>query len=65
MFEQIGNALIVNMLGVYIIVTLLIPALYLTVLLEEKELIQRFGNAYVEYSKSVPRFFPMKMKLSK
>jgi protein-S-isoprenylcysteine O-methyltransferase Ste14 len=65
MFGAIGNALIVNMLGVYIIVTLLIPALYLTVLLEEKELIQRFGNAYVEYSKSVPRFFPMKMKLSK
>lgn len=57
MFENIGSALVVNMLGVYIIVVLLIPALYFTILLEEKELIDRFGDDYVEYSKSVPRFF--------
>jgi len=30
--------LVVNMLGVYIIVALLIPALYITILLEEREL---------------------------
>ena len=58
MFEQIGNALVVNMLGVYIIIVLLIPALYFTILLEENELIDRFGDNYVKYSKSVPRFFP-------
>ena len=58
MFGQIGNALVVNMLGVYIIIVLLIPALYFTILLEENELIDRFGDNYVKYSKSVPRFFP-------
>jgi protein-S-isoprenylcysteine O-methyltransferase Ste14 len=46
------------MLGVYIIVALLIPALYITILLEERELIDRFGDDYVEYSKSVPRLIP-------
>ena len=57
MVANIGSALVVNMLGVYIIVALLIPALYITILLEERELIDRFGDDYVEYSKSVPRFF--------
>jgi protein-S-isoprenylcysteine O-methyltransferase Ste14 len=57
-FENIGIALVVNMLGVYIIVALLIPALYITILLEERELIDRFGDDYVEYSKSVPRLIP-------
>ena len=56
----IGYALFANFLGVYIMTILLIPALYLIVLLEEKELIDRFGKDYVEYSKLVPRFFPRK-----
>ena len=49
----IGYALIKNFQGVYIITIILILNLYLIVLLEEKELINRFGDVYAEYSKSV------------
>ena len=53
----IGNSLFANFLGAYNLTFILIPALYITVLLEEKELIERFGEDYIQYSKSVPRFF--------
>jgi protein-S-isoprenylcysteine O-methyltransferase Ste14 len=46
-----------NYLAVYIIVVLLIPALYLVVVLEEKELRDRFGDEYVQYCEQVPRRF--------
>ena len=54
----IGYALIANFLGLYIFPILCIPAILFVVLLEEKELIDRFGENYAEYSQSVPRFFP-------
>jgi len=53
----IGYSLFANFLGAYILTFILIPALYITVLFEEKELIERFGEDYIKYSKSVPRFF--------
>ena len=46
-----------NHLAIYIIVVLLIPALYLLVVLEEKELRDRFGDEYVHYCERVPRRF--------
>jgi len=30
---------------------------YIATIFEEKELIKRFGNSYIEYKKKVPRFF--------
>jgi protein-S-isoprenylcysteine O-methyltransferase Ste14 len=54
----IGWALICNYTGLYIMVALTIVALFAIVLVEEKELRQRFGQAYVDYSARVPRFVP-------
>lgn len=54
----IGWALVCNYAGLYVVVILTILALYAIVLVEEKELRQRFGQAYVDYSARVPRFIP-------
>ena len=53
-----GMALMTNYLGTWVQALLSFPALYLVVLLEEKELRQRFGEPYLDYCRSVPRFFP-------
>lgn len=54
----VGWALFANYLGLYLIVALSIAALYLIVLVEERELRERFGPAYADYSARVPRFIP-------
>jgi protein-S-isoprenylcysteine O-methyltransferase Ste14 len=54
----IGWALFCNYTGLYVATALTIVALYVIVLIEEKELRQRFGQAYVDYSARVPRFVP-------
>jgi len=51
-------ALFTNYLAMYVIAVLVIPGLYWVVLLEEKELRDRFGSEYVSYSERVPMFFP-------
>jgi protein-S-isoprenylcysteine O-methyltransferase Ste14 len=53
-----GWALFANYLGLYLITALAAAALYLIVLLEERELSERFGPAYADYSARVPRFIP-------
>lgn len=53
-----GFALIANHLCLYLAFLLWLPGLWLIVILEEKELRDRFGPAYEEYSRRVPRFFP-------
>jgi hypothetical protein len=53
-----GWALVCNYAGLYISVALTILALYAIVSIEEKELRQRFGQAYADYSARVPRFVP-------
>jgi len=57
----LGYALIANYLGVYILCALCFPALYLVVLMEERELRKRFGAEYEEYAKRVPRFIPRRL----
>lgn len=54
----VGWSLFVNYAGLYLITALSILALYLIVLIEERELHQRFGPAYADYSARVPRFIP-------
>lgn len=55
---MIGWSLLVNYVGLYVMTGLCLVLLYLIVLMEEKELRERFGQAYVDYSARVPRFVP-------
>jgi protein-S-isoprenylcysteine O-methyltransferase Ste14 len=54
----LSYSLFANHLGTYILTVATIPVLYLIVLLEERELRERFGEAYIQYSEKVPRFIP-------
>lgn len=53
-----GFALIANHLCLYLALLLWLPGVWLIVILEEKELRHRFGPAYEDYRRRVPRFFP-------
>ena len=53
-------ALFTNYLAVYILVAVIIPLTYGVVILEERELRERFGEEYERYCAGVPRFFPRK-----
>ncbi len=53
-----GYSLIANYLAAYVVTLLSIPGIWLVVVLEERELRERFGEAWVEYSRRVPRFVP-------
>jgi protein-S-isoprenylcysteine O-methyltransferase Ste14 len=50
----IAFALVVNYLGVYILFVSAFPALYVITVLEEHELIDRFGEEYRRYQREVP-----------
>jgi protein-S-isoprenylcysteine O-methyltransferase Ste14 len=54
----IANALIINHGGMYILILWLFPAGYLLVVLEERELVDRFGEEYRQYQREVPRIIP-------
>jgi protein-S-isoprenylcysteine O-methyltransferase Ste14 len=51
-------ALAVNYLAVYLLLILYVPVIYLVVILEERELRERFGIEYDRYCREVPRFMP-------
>ena len=51
-------AFFTNYLAMYVLAALIVPALYFVVVLEEKELRDRFGEEYVRYAERVPRFMP-------
>ncbi len=54
----LAYALFANYLATYVVAGLTIPALWLVVVLEERELRQRFGAEYEGYCRRVPRFLP-------
>jgi protein-S-isoprenylcysteine O-methyltransferase Ste14 len=58
LLEILGFALFVNYLATYVVAAAMVPTLYLIVLLEERELCERFGEEYERYMRRVPRFFP-------
>ncbi len=58
LLSVLGFACVANYLLVYVWAVLSLPLLYVIVVLEERELHQRFGPAYAEYCRRVPRFFP-------
>jgi protein-S-isoprenylcysteine O-methyltransferase Ste14 len=51
-------ALLTNYLATRVLYLLALPALYAVVRLEERELRERFGAAYAEYCRRVPRLIP-------
>jgi protein-S-isoprenylcysteine O-methyltransferase Ste14 len=53
-----GYAAIANYVGCWILAILTIPVIHLVVILEERELSDRFGDAYREYAARVPRYIP-------
>jgi protein-S-isoprenylcysteine O-methyltransferase Ste14 len=54
----VAMAFFTNYLAMYVLAALTVPALYFVVVLEEKELRDRFGEQYVRYCERVPRFIP-------
>ena len=54
----LAYALFSNWLGALIVAVLSLPIIHLIVLLEERELVERFGAAYEEYRARVPRYLP-------
>lgn len=51
-------ALILDYVGLYWIAGAIVPVIHLIVLLEERELRDRFGEEYVDYARRVPRYWP-------
>ncbi len=47
-----------NYVGTWVLFLLMFPALHLVVLLEERELRDRFGAEYEDYCRHVPRYVP-------
>lgn len=57
-FAIAAAALFSNYLAAYLLIVFYIVLIYLVIILEERELKRRFGTAYEEYCKKVPRFVP-------
>ena len=54
----LAEVLIVNHLGLYVLILGAVPLVYLVLWLEERELVDRFGDDYRDYQRDVPRFIP-------
>ena len=59
----IGHGLFCNNVGLYVLLLLLVPVGWLTVTLEERELVDRFGEAYRQYQREVPPLIPRRLRV--
>ena len=60
----VAYAFFANYVGTYVTAALTVPALCLTVILEERERRDRFGAEFEAYSRRVPRFIPVRDRRS-
>src|SRR5690606_15312112 len=61
-FELLAMVFILNSYyALILVVAVFIPALIVRIRLEEKELINKFGDSYLDYMKSTPAVFPWKI----
>jgi protein-S-isoprenylcysteine O-methyltransferase Ste14 len=58
MLAFVAWSLFANYQAVYALLVLSVPVINLVAILEERELVDRFGEAYVRYRERVPRFIP-------
>jgi protein-S-isoprenylcysteine O-methyltransferase Ste14 len=56
--SMLGGCLLAGTLWSWMLAAIWLPCVLACIFLEERELRHRFGPAYDEYSKAVPRFFP-------
>ena len=56
MLSMLAVALFTNYLALYVLFPLVVVALYIITVLEERELLERLGTAYEQYRKRFPRF---------
>jgi protein-S-isoprenylcysteine O-methyltransferase Ste14 len=61
---MLASVLLINYSGLYVMLLLLVPVGYLMVVLEERELIERFGEEYRKYQREVPRLIPRWRRLT-
>jgi len=54
----VGNALVINHVGMYVLILLLFPVGFVMLTLEERELANRFGEEYRQYQREVPQIIP-------
>jgi len=52
-----------NYAGTWVLCALILPAIHLVVLLEERELRERFGAEFEDYCRRVPRYIPKRSAL--
>lgn len=53
-----GWAMMANHMASYLMVAALVPGVWLVTSVEEQELVERFGDAYLEYRERVPAVIP-------